>query len=138
LSDLSSEADAAAVAEVIRGVFQAFGDGRTDLIEAALAEECTIWDVFTPQLIQGPRERARFHAADQDQMRARGPLTWKLNEPLLDVWDDTAVARYLLDFEYKPPRALAGTVRITDLLRRIDGRWLIVHHHEGLLPAGPP
>jgi hypothetical protein len=29
-------------------------------------------------------------------------------------------------------------VRITDVLRRLDGRWLIVHHHEGLVPSGPP
>jgi ketosteroid isomerase-like protein len=138
LSDISAEADAGAVAEVIRGVFQAFGDGRVDRIEDALAEDCTIWDVFTPQLIRGRKERARFHAADQAQMRARGPLIWKVGEPLIDVWGDTAVARYLLEFEYRPPRAFAGIVRITDLLRRIDGRWLIVHHHEGLLPAGPP
>jgi ketosteroid isomerase-like protein len=138
LSDISPEGDARAVAQVIRAVFEAFGDGQVESIESALAVDCTIWDVFTPQLIRGPEERANFHAADQAQMRARGPLSWTLGEPLIDVWGDTAVARYLLEFEYKPPRAFAGTVRITDLLRRIRGRWLIVHHHEGLLPAGPP
>jgi len=61
-----------------------------------------------------------------------------LGQPFVDVWGDVAVARYLLEFEYQPPGALIGTVRITDVLRRIDGRWLIVHHHEGLVPAGPP
>ena len=56
---------------------------------------------------------------------------------MVDVFGDAAVARYLLEFEYQPPRALMGTVRITDVLRRIDGRWVIVHHHEGLVPTGP-
>jgi ketosteroid isomerase-like protein len=137
LSDIS-HADEAAIADLIRGLYQAFADGRPDSIEEALAAGCTVWDVFTPELIRGREERARFHAADQEQMRARGPLSWHLREPLVDVWGDVAIARYVLDFEYRPPRAFAGSVRITDVLRRLDGRWLIVHHHEGLVPSGPP
>lgn len=138
LSDIFGSEDARAIADLIGGMYEAFDAGRVNQIEAALAEDCTIWDVFTPELIRGHEERARFHASDQAQMRARGPLTWRLGQPSVDVWGDMAVARYLLEFEYQPPRALAGTVRITDVLRRIDGRWLIVHHHEGLVPAGPP
>lgn len=138
LSDILGTEDERAIADLIGDVYEAFGAGRVDLIEAALAEDCTIWDVFTPELIRGHEERARFHVADQVQMCARGPLTWRLGQPVVDVWGDMAVARYLLEFEYQPPRAVAGTVRVTDVLRRIDGRWLIVHHHEGLVPAGPP
>jgi ketosteroid isomerase-like protein len=139
LSDISRGHDERAIAGLISGIYEAFGAGQVNRIEAALAEDCTIWDVFTPELIRGHEERARFHAADQAQMRARGPLTWRLGQPLVDVWGgDAAVARYLLEFEYQPPRALMGTVRITDVLRRIEGRWLIVHHHEGLVPTGPP
>jgi len=119
-------------------MYKAFADGRPDSIEEALAASCTVWDVFTPELIRGREERARFHAADQEQMRARGRLSWHLHEPMVDVWGDVAIARYVLDFEYGPPRAVAGSVRITDVLRRLDGRWLIVHHHEGLVPSGPP
>ena len=69
---------------------------------------------------------------------ARGPLRWTLHEPLVTVHGDLAVARYLLDFEYLPPRRAAGRIRVTDVLRRDPDRWRIVHHHEGLLPAGPP
>jgi len=137
LSDISRGEDERAIVRLISGIYEAFGAGQVNRIEAALAEDCTIWDVFTPDLIRGNEERARFHAADQAQMRARGPLTWRLGQPLVDVFGDAAVARYLLEFEYQPPRALMGTVRITDVLRRIDGRWLIVHHHEGLVPTGP-
>lgn len=138
LSDISPPAEERAIVELIRGIYQAFADGDVHRIEDALAPECTVWDVFTPELIRGREERARFHAADQAQMRARGLLSWNLNQPEVEVWGDTAVARYLLDFEYRPPRPFAGRVRITDVLRRRDGRWQVVHHHEGLVPTGPP
>ena len=51
---------------------------------------------------------------------------------------DTALARYYLNFAYAPPNAASGRIRITDVLRRFDGRWKIVHHHEGLVPTGVP
>lgn len=137
MSDISL-GDESAIADLIRGIYEAFAEGQADRIEEALAADCTVWDVFTPQLIRGREERARFHAVDQEQRRARGPLSWRLGEPQVDVWGEVAVARYVLDFEYLPPRAFAGSVRVTDVLRRRGGRWLIVHHHEGLVPGGPP
>ena len=36
------------------------------------------------------------------------------------------------------PNAHGGRIRITSVLRREGGRWLIVHHHEGAVPAGVP
>lgn len=71
-------------------------------------------------------------------MKARGPLSFSVAEPVVDVWGDVAVARYVVDFIYQPPCAASGQVRITDVLRRTPSGWLIVHHHEGLVPTGPP
>ena len=127
-----------AIAGLIRGIYEAFAAGEVGAIEQALADECTVWDVFTPQLIKGRRERDRFHAADQEQKSSRGPLRWHLDEPLIEVWGETAIARYVLEFAYAPPRAVAGTIRITDVLRKRAGRWQIVHHHEGQVPSGVP
>ena len=100
--------DQRAIADLVRGIFSSFAAHDVAGIEAALDDMCTIWDVFTPRLLRGRTEREAFHAADQRQAQARGPLSWTLHEPLIDVWDDTAVARYLLDFRYGPPRAVAG------------------------------
>ena len=130
--------DAAAIEALIRGIFENFAAHRSDDIESALDDDCTIWDVFQPDLIRGPAERERFHAADQAQMQARGKLTLTVETPLIDIWGDTAVARYVLSFRYAPPNATEGTVRITDVLRRRNGRWVVVHHHEGMVPAGVP
>ena len=126
------------VEQVIRGMYRAFTEHRPKDIEAALHEDCTVWDVFTPQLIRGREERDRFHEADQAQSQARGPLTLSVDTPVISVWGDLAVARYCLDFRYEPPNAVAGRVRITSVLRREAGTWRIVHHHEGLLPEGVP
>jgi uncharacterized protein (TIGR02246 family) len=128
----------AEIAALIRGMYRAFADGDPAGIEAALHPDATVWDVFTPQLIRGRAEREAFHAADQAQKNARGRLSFTVSEPLVDVWGDVAVARYELDFRYEPPNATAGRVRITDVLGQVDGRWRIVHHHEGLVPAGVP
>lgn len=131
---MSATRDSDAIAEVVRGMFAAFAAGDPGAVEAALHAECTVWDVFTPDLIRGAAARAEFHEADQRQARERGALTYHLHDPLVDVWGDTAVARYLIEFAYAPPRALSGTIRITDVLRRSGSTWSIVHHHEGLVP----
>lgn len=123
------------IVALINDMFAAFAAGRPDAVEAALQEDCTVWDVFTPDLVRGPAARAEFHEADQRQAHERGELTYRLSDPLVDVWGDTAVARYLLEFSYAAPGALRGTIRITDVLRRGTSGWSIVHHHEGLVPA---
>jgi ketosteroid isomerase-like protein len=97
-----------------------------------------VWDVFTPHLIRGKAERDKFHADDQAQMQARGPLTMTIEDMVVDAWDDTALARFYLNFKYLPPNPAEGRVRITDVFRRVNGRWKIVHHHEGLVPTGIP
>jgi ketosteroid isomerase-like protein len=126
------------VAAHIRAMFAHFTEHRPDQIEASLHQDCTVWDVFVPELIMGKENRVRYHAADQAQSQARGPLTLTVDEPVTTVWGDTALARYYVRFKYEPPNAVEGVVRITSVLRRENGRWLIVHHHEGMLPGGVP
>lgn len=128
----------AEVRRVITGIYESFARGDVAGIEACLADEVTIWDVFTPELIVGREQRDEFHARDHAQMRARGPLRLTVGEPMVDAVGDVAWARYIVDFRYEPPGELAGQVRVTDvLLRRPDG-WRVVHHHEGLMPTGRP
>jgi ketosteroid isomerase-like protein len=135
---LSDDAVKAEVTAVINGIFQSFEDHSPDGIEAHMHPDVTVWDVFTPHLIQGTAERQKFHEADQAQMQARGELSLKIEEPVVDAWNDTAIARYYLEYDYAPPNAAKGRVRITNVFRKVDGRWLIVHHHEGAVPTGIP
>lgn len=126
------------ISNIIKGVFRAFEDHNPDGIETYMHPDVTVWDVFTPQLIMGQKERDKFHQDDQAQMQARGPLTLRIDEPVVDAWGDAAIARYYLEYDYQPPNATSGRVRITDVFRKVDGKWLIVHHHEGLVPTGIP
>ncbi|MBL8644498.1 MAG: DUF4440 domain-containing protein [Rhodospirillaceae bacterium] len=126
------------VEAVIRGIFRDFMDHKPGAIEERQHPDCTVWDVFTPDLIRGLEERKKFHAKDQQQMQARGPLTLNVDAPVVDAWDNVAVARYYVMFSYAAPNPTAGRVRVTSVFRKIDGRWLMVHHHEGLVPTGHP
>ncbi len=127
------------VGAIIQGIFDAFQNHDPAGIEAGMHPDATVWDVFVPRLFRGAAERAEFHAADQAQMQSRGPLTLSIDTPVVDGWgQDTAIAKYTLSFAYEPPNATSGTVRITDVLRKIGGRWLVVHHHEGMVPEGVP
>ncbi|MDX2221120.1 MAG: nuclear transport factor 2 family protein [Rhodospirillaceae bacterium] len=135
-----SEQDSVAreVGAIIHGIFKAFQDHAPGGIEDHMAADATVWDVFTPHLIRGRAERDKFHADDQAQMQARGALTMTIDGMVVDAWDDTALARFYLNFKYQPPNPAEGRVRITDVFRRVNGTWKIVHHHEGLVPTGIP
>lgn len=108
---------------VIHGIFDAFQNHDPAGIEAGMHPAATVWDVFVPRLFRGAAERAEFHAADQKQMQSRGPLTLTIDPPIVDGWgEDMAIAKYTVSFAYEPPNATNGIVRITDVLRKIDGR----------------
>jgi ketosteroid isomerase-like protein len=137
--DSQLAADRAAVAALVRRIFASYQQYDPRLLEQCDAPECTLWDLFEPQLVHGgAAARAAFRDKDMTDSRRRGPLRIDLEEPVVDVWGDFAVARYYLDYEFKPPGALRGRVRVTTVARRIDGEWRRVHHHEGAVPTGRP
>ena len=123
---------------LIQGVFDAFEDRDVQGMEDVLHDECTLWDLFEPELVAGKEEREAFHERDKTQSMARGQLSISIDPLKLDVYNEVAVARYWLEFNYEPPNAAAGRVRITDVLLRTPNGWRIVHHHEGMAPSGPP
>ncbi|MFT7289054.1 MAG: hypothetical protein ACI87W_003181 [Halieaceae bacterium] len=135
MSDAKAEVE---INAAIKDMFDAFEAHDAAGVEGALHEDCTVWDVFVPQLIQGKENRLKYHEADQAQSQARGELTLNVEPAVVSVWGDTGLARYYLHFTYAPPNATSGSVRITSVFRRENGRWLIVHHQEGMVPEGVP
>lgn len=130
--------DARAVEELVRDIFKCFVEHRTDDMAARIHESCTIWDVFVPDLLMGAAEKEKYYAADREQSQARGPLTLTIEDPVIDVWGDIGLARYYLNFDYRPPNATSGRVRITTVALRENGVWKMVHHQEGMVPTGVP
>jgi ketosteroid isomerase-like protein len=135
----SVEQDHRDVAALVRRIYDSYLEFDPALLEQCDAPECTIWDLFEPHLVRGgAAARAEFRNKDMSESQQRGPLTIDVEEPVVDVWGDFAVARYYLDYEFRPPGALQGRVRVTTVARRIDGEWRRVHHHESDVPAGRP
>ena len=135
---LTSE-DKQAVAALVRRIYDSYLQFDPMLLEQCDTEDCTIWDLFEPQLVRGgPRARAEFRNKDMSDSRQRGRLTIDIEEPVIDGWGDVAIARYYLSYEFEPPGPLKGEVRVTTVARRIDGDWRRVHHHEGAVPTGRP
>lgn len=129
---------AAEIEAVIEAIFEGFKRQDVAAMESCMTQDCTVWDVFQPQLVCGKQERAAYHKVDIGQSVRRGKLTIDIDRPLVRSFGDFAIACYYLHFTYEPPNAIKGDVRITNVFRRIDGRWQIEHHHEGMVPAGIP
>ena len=135
----SEDQDKQAVAQLVHRIFDSYQQFDPELVDQCDAPECTIWDLFEPDLVRGgSAARAEFRKKDMSDSQKRGSLSIDIEEPVVDVWGDFAVARYYLDYEFQPPGALKGRVRITTVARRIDGEWRRVHHHEGVVPTGRP
>jgi ketosteroid isomerase-like protein len=118
-----------AVWAVITGMYDAYSRGDRAGIDRLLHPEATIWDSADPVLITS---RAQLEKV-RDARPSGGPAETgvRAQDEVVDVWGDTALARYLLrvDYEVGEPEI----VRTTSVLRRIDGEWLIVHVHENSL-----
>ncbi|MFB7592462.1 YybH family protein [Streptomyces sp. NPDC056169] len=140
----ASAADSAAIWAVITGMYEAYEAGDRAAIDRRLDPEATVWDSAAEPLLCGK--------ADLDRIRDERPATGEgaegpeeaglhADEPVVDVFGDLAVLRYLLRVDFAPAgdgRALLPElVRNTAVLHRgADGVWRIVHLHEDVRQAG--
>lgn len=127
----ASGADADLIAAGIDDMYDAFLAADRRRFDGHLHDEVTTWETHLP----GPlRTRSELDAyRDRRDGSGARPHLDRLTaeDKRIDVWDDTGVARYVLVAE--PPGGPARHSRVTDVLRRVDGDWLIVHHHSELL-----
>lgn len=119
-----------AVVSVIVQMYQALGD-RPEF-DRHLHQAITIWESDAHEMLQGTaqldalRDRRAAVAGHPHQ-----PAAVVAPESIrVDVWGDTAVARYNLKASYEAVARRDESFRVTDVLRRSGERWLIVHHHS--------
>ncbi|MDG4766701.1 nuclear transport factor 2 family protein [Solwaraspora sp. WMMD406] len=133
-----SGSDSAEIAAGIGDMYAAFLAGDRSGFDRHLHPEVTTWETHLP----GPlRTRAELDAyrARRDATGARPVLDRLAPQELrVDVWGDTALARYVL-VAVPAGGGAAQHSRVTDVLRRTDDGWRIVHHHSELVrhPAEP-
>jgi ketosteroid isomerase-like protein len=85
----------------------------------------------------GRQDAALARKGEHDGLGAANGLSMRADDLRIDVFEDTAIATFILDFSFK---AGADTIskqeRTTLVFVRDQGSWKIVHEH--LSPLGPP
>ena len=134
---LISGSEEEAAFKVIEGVYDAYRNFQPEKIEAVQLPEYSVWDGTLPQLFMSRAEVKAFHQKDQENTKARGPFSFRLEPLKVDIiGGEIVVVLSRMDFEWKPPNPWAGRLRITDVLRKVDGHWKMFHHHESVEPDG--
>ena len=41
-----------------------------------------------------------------------------------------------MEAEWKEPNAWKAKMRITDVMKKVNGKWMMWHHHESVEPDG--
>ena len=127
-----AEIGAAAIAAGIDDMYAAFVAGDTQRFDGHLHEDVTTWETHLPGPLRTRRELDEYRST-RDAAGARPRLSaLNATEKRIDVWGEVAVARYVL-----VAKDSGGgddqLSRVTDVLRCVNGRWRIVHHHSELV-----
>lgn len=113
------------VLNAVRDMYDAFVADDRERFDSHLHSEATTWESHFPKMFS--REELDSYR-DRRRPEQRPEVTaMQVHPRRIEVWGDFALAAYLLVIRLPDQRT--ETMRITDVLRRIDGRWRIVHHH---------
>lgn len=120
---------AAAIAFSIDDMYQAFLAGDQVWFDAHLHDDVTIWETDVPDGLMG-RQELDAYRQDRDLAGGRPELVrLEAHDKRIDVWGDIGLARYELVAAGRAVDDQPQRARVTDVFRRVHGRWLIVHHH---------
>jgi hypothetical protein len=105
-----------------------------------LHPDVTVWESADPRLLRGIAEldELRGPAVAPEQRTAPLPVVTPV-DVIADRWGDTGVIRYLLEVRASLGEPVIEVVRVTDVVRRDETGWKIVHHHAADIdPAFAP
>lgn len=122
--------DQAAVWAVVTDLYQAYLDDDRLRLEGHLADGCTMWETASPGLrTKADLVAARQAAFGKPAAPRKSPLRLDATEPVVVVSGDLAYEHHVLDAVFEDS-SLDEHLRCTSALRRVDGVWRFVHHHE--------
>jgi hypothetical protein len=126
--------DEAEVWTRVRAIYDGFLAADTERVDGLLNRDVTIWDSAEFPLARGLeqlRDLRKRRRSDPGAPRVTG---LDAKDPVIDVWDGTALVRHLLIVEMSD--GTRQTVRNTSVWRRVEGAWLAVHNHEDVAGGG--
>lgn len=125
-----------AVWAALREIYAGYVAKDRSRMDARIDPDATVWDSAVPELLRGRADLDRVRDARPTGRDAPEVAELRPYDEVIDVWGDTAVARYWLRVSFAagggnpPPEEL---VRTTAVLRRTGGEWRVVHLHEGVV-----
>lgn len=111
----------------IRDMYDAFLVGDRTRFDRHLDQRTSTWESHLPRLIdRGELDEYRDRRAPGAES-AVADLTVDVQR--LETWGDVALVVYLLTATLRDASSRPEVTRVTDVLRRGDDGWRIVHHH---------
>ncbi len=126
--------DEAEVWARVRAIYDGFLAADTEGVDALLHRDVTIWDAAEFPLARGLGQLRDLRSRRQRDPGATTVVQLDARDPVIDVWGDTALVRYLLIVDLSD--GTRETVRNTSVWRRTEGAWLAVHNHEDVAGGG--
>ena len=121
---------------IIEGVYKSYQNFDPQGIEEVQLEEYSVWDGTLPQLFKSRSEVKDFHKKDQENTKARGEFSFSIRPLKVDIEGNVAVVLSSMEAEWKEPNAWKANMRITDVMKKVNGKWMMWHHHESVEPDG--
>jgi ketosteroid isomerase-like protein len=112
----------------VRAIYDGFLDADTEGVDALLHPDVTIWDAAEFPLARGLGQLRDIRKRRVGDPAAPTVVRIETQDPVIDVWGDTALVRHILIVELSD--GASQTVRNTSVWRRAEGAWLAVHNHE--------
>ena len=121
--------------DTIEALYQGLGD--REAFDRRLHPTVTVWETADPRLLRGIAELDELRGPAIPVAARTAPLPIVTPTHIVsDAWGDTGVVRYVLEVRADERSPVTETVRVTDVLRRDEHGWRIVHHHAQDLDPG--
>ena len=133
---LSENSDEESAFLVIKNVYESYKNFDPKSIETVQLPEYSVWDGTLPQLFKSKAEVKEFHKKDQLNTKARGEFSFDIKPLKIDILGDIAIVLSSMNAEWKEPHSWKARMRITDIMKKVNGKWLMLHHHESVEPDG--
>ncbi|MEV8253382.1 nuclear transport factor 2 family protein [Rhodoglobus sp. NPDC076762] len=112
------------VVELYRGL------GDRAAFDARLHPDVTVWESADARLLHGIAELDELRGPAIAPADRATPLPSVVPvEIVADNWGETGLIRYVLEVRPSADEPLIERVRVTDVLRKSEAGWSIVHHH---------
>nr|WP_315265999.1 nuclear transport factor 2 family protein [Microbacterium lemovicicum] len=105
--------------------------------DSYIAQDVTLWDTEHEPLVRG-LDGLNALRDSRPAGSAEAVAGIDVTEPVIDILGDIALVRHTFAVRFSDAAVAPERVRNTAVWQRRDGRWLIIHNHEDVLPEASP